>query len=114
MSGDGNLLADLPEHGEEDFQALLEDGALRIERIVSRGHASPAEGWYDQAWAEWVLVVTGAAIVEFADGRRCDLVAGDYLAIPAHARHRVRWTDPAQATVWLAVHHGDTGGDTGR
>jgi cupin 2 domain-containing protein len=31
---------------------------------------------------------------------------GDHVHIPAHRRHRVEWTDPAQATVWLAVHHG--------
>jgi len=30
---------------------------------------------------------------------------GDYLHIPAHRRHRVVWIDPAQATVWLAVHY---------
>ena len=30
---------------------------------------------------------------------------GDHVHIPAHRRHRVEWTDPAQATVWLAVHH---------
>jgi len=31
---------------------------------------------------------------------------GDWVAIPAHARHRVAWTDPDQPTVWLALHHG--------
>jgi cupin 2 domain-containing protein len=30
---------------------------------------------------------------------------GDHVHIPAHRRHRVEWTDPAQPTVWLAVHH---------
>jgi cupin 2 domain-containing protein len=30
---------------------------------------------------------------------------GDYLDIPAHRRHRVEWTDPAQPTVWLAIHY---------
>jgi len=32
------------------------------------------------------------------------MVAGDYLLIAAHRRHRVEWTDPAVATIWLAVH----------
>ena len=42
-------------------------------------------------------------------GRMCvagkDLRPGDYVEIPAHARHRVTWTDPDQATVWLAIHY---------
>ena len=38
---------------------------------------------------------------------------GDYVHIPAHRRHRVAWTDPAQATVWLAVHYDDVGRQAG-
>ena len=38
-------------------------------------------------------------------GRRDELKPGDYVHIPAHARHRVAWTDAAQPTVWLAVHY---------
>jgi cupin 2 domain-containing protein len=33
------------------------------------------------------------------------MAPGDWLAIPAHDRHRVTWTDPGQDTVWLAVHY---------
>ena len=32
-----------------------------------------------------------------------ELHRGSYLNIPAHARHRVAWTDPHQKTVWLAI-----------
>jgi cupin 2 domain-containing protein len=31
------------------------------------------------------------------------LKTGDFVDLPAHTRHRVEWTDPAAATVWLAV-----------
>lgn len=102
----GNLLCDLPaDLADEVFEAIVESGPLKIERIVSRGHASPADGWYDQSWDEWVLVVSGAARVVFADGRGFELSAGDYLSIPARTRHRVAWTHPDVETVWLAVHH---------
>ena len=80
---------------------------MRIERIVSTGQASPPGFWYDQDWAEWVLVLSGAAGLEFegeAAPRR--LGPGDCVLIPAHARHRVAWTDAHQPTVWLAVHYG--------
>jgi cupin 2 domain-containing protein len=31
------------------------------------------------------------------------LVAGDWVDIAPHRRHRVDWTDPEVATIWLAV-----------
>ncbi|RPH97352.1 MAG: cupin domain-containing protein [Lysobacterales bacterium] len=94
--------ADLP---AELFDTLLESGSVRIERIVSRGHATPAGQWYDQDRHEWVLLLQGAARLAFADGRELELGPGDWLEIPARQRHRVAWTDPAQDTVWLAVHY---------
>jgi cupin 2 domain-containing protein len=94
--------ADLP---AELFDTLLENGFVRIERIVSRGHATPAGQWYDQDRHEWVLLLQGAARLAFADGRELELAPGDWLEIPARQRHRVAWTDPAQDTVWLAVHY---------
>ena len=104
----GNLFANLPVEARADelLEQLLARPDLRIERIVSTGQASPEGFWYDQEWAEWVVLLSGAAEVRFADEpapRR--LVAGDWLHIEAHRRHRVEWTDPAQPSVWLAVHY---------
>ena len=31
---------------------------------------------------------------------------GNFVNIPAHARHRFEWTDATQPAVWLAVHYG--------
>ena len=63
-----NLLRDLPDAGAAEItDALVARPGLRIERIVSFGQASPPGFWYDQAWAEWVLVVSGSAAVEFED-----------------------------------------------
>jgi cupin 2 domain-containing protein len=99
-----NLLRDLPPGGAgELIERLAGNGAVRIERIVSRGEASPDGFWYDQAEAEFVLVLSGAARLSFADGEVTALAPGDWLDIPPHRRHRVDWTDPDQPTVWLAV-----------
>jgi cupin 2 domain-containing protein len=102
-----NLFADLPAAGpREAFATLLDTGPVRIERIVSHGHASPAGFWYDQPDGEWVVLLQGAAEVEFTDGsgpRR--LAPGDWLDLPPHTRHRVAWTAPDRPTVWLAVHY---------
>jgi cupin 2 domain-containing protein len=102
-----NLLRDLPEHAAgEVTETILAAPGLRIERIVSHGEASPPGFWYDQPQAEWVIVLAGRAELAFdgeATTRRME--RGDWLHIPAHRRHRVAWTDPTEATIWLAVHH---------
>jgi cupin 2 domain-containing protein len=103
----GNLFADLPQTvASEEITTLLSSGALRIERIVSHGQASPPGFWYDQPQAEWVIVLAGRAELRL-DGEAATrrMERGDWLHIPAHRRHRVESTDPTQATIWLAVHH---------
>ncbi len=94
-----NLPAALP---EELIETLWAAGEVRVERIVSRGHASPPEFWYDQTEHEWVLLLKGAARLEFED-KTVELAPGDYLDIPPHVRHRVAWTAPDEPTIWLAV-----------
>ncbi len=100
-----NLFAGLPAGaGTEQFVELLSRPGLRIERIVSTGHASPPGFWYDQPQAEWVLVLQGEARLAFEDEpepRR--LQAGDFVDIAPRRRHRVEST--ATPTVWLAVHY---------
>jgi cupin 2 domain-containing protein len=102
-----NLFTNLPAAGsDEDFVPLLDRPGVRIERIVSHGHASPPGFWYDEPQGEWVLLLQGEAALRFEDepAPRA-LKTGDFLDIPAHRRHRVEWTRPGAATVWLAVHY---------
>jgi len=103
----GNLLADLPATlAVEDLRTLLTTSGLRIERIVSTGQTSPPGFWYDQDWAEWVLLLTGqAALLIEGEAKPHVLTPGSYLHLPAHCRHRVEWTSTDTPTVWLAVHH---------
>jgi cupin 2 domain-containing protein len=106
MSEGGNLF-DIPESlPAEHFTTLLASPNVRIERIVSRGHASPPDFWYDQEAPEWVMVIAGSAGIAFeGEPAPQTLNAGDHVHIPAHARHRVAWTDASQPTIWLAVHY---------
>ena len=106
----GSLTAALPIGGtEERFDRLLERSGVRIERIVSTGQASPPGFWYDQPEDEFVVLVTGRARLRFEAGDVVfDLAPGDWVEIPAHARHRVEATQAEPATVWLAVHLGPT------
>ena len=102
-----NIFADLPaDLQNEQVDELLRTKNFRIERIVSKDHTSPETGWYDQEENEWVLVLEGAGTILFAENnRQVTLGKGDYLHIPAHAKHKVVWTEPEELTVWLAVHY---------
>lgn len=102
-----NLFADLPNAlPEELVSVLVENGGVRIERIVSNGQHSPQGFWYDQDEAEWVVVLQGEALLQFKDRPSVRMKPGDFIDIPAHQKHRVEWTIPGQPTVWLAVFYG--------
>ena len=109
MIPSGNIFANLPARlpMEEATVIAGRTGAV-VERIVSTGQASAPGFWYDQDWAEWVVVLSGAASL-LIEGERAArrLGPGDYVELPAHVRHRVEWTDPDAPTVWLAVHWKD-------
>jgi len=103
-----NIFDDLPQQLPKELVQILIHGAdVRIERIISHGHASPADFWYDQAQAEWVIVLKGAAKLQFEDGM-IEMKVGDFINIPAFKKHRVEWTTPDEPTVWLGVRYGGT------
>lgn len=101
-----NLFDDIPMSLEqEEFRTLFRSATTRIERIVSRGHRSPPDFWYDQAWDEWVVLVKGSAALQFeGDPGEMTLGPGDAVLIPSGVRHRVIRTDNQSETIWLAVH----------
>jgi len=102
----GNLFANLPAASSHEVsERIVEKRGVVIERIVSLGQATPGGEWFDGDRDEWVVLLTGGAGVRI-DGESAPrtLTPGDYLYLPARLRHRVEWTDPRRATVWLAVH----------
>jgi len=101
-----NIFDELPQTlGEEFFETLVAEKNFKLERIVSQGHNSPQDFWYDQEQNEFVLVVSGKAVLKFDDGKSINLKTGDYLIIPSHRKHRVDWTDQDQKTFWIALHY---------
>lgn len=100
-----SLFSDIPsELPQEFFEDILKTDNFRLERIVSKGHTTPEDEWYDQKDNEWVLVIEGEATLLFEEGMKTvALKAGDHINIPAHVRHRVSWTKPDTETVWLAI-----------
>lgn len=105
MTDQGNLFRlPKPPWENEIFETLHQGGAVRIERILSRGHTTPAGNWYDQESDEWVALLQGEAQITFADRSTRRLRAGEWLFIAAHRRHRVSYTSTEPPCVWLAVH----------
>lgn len=108
-----NIFSHLPNSVEaEAFTELFQGQGYRVERICSRGHASPSGFWYDQDYAEWVMVLRGAAGLQFYGEEERKLGPGDYILIRPHEKHRVNWTAPEELTVWLAIHEIPLGGTT--
>jgi cupin 2 domain-containing protein len=103
-----NVFREMPDPNEgEAFDELFVRPGLRVERIVSHGHASAPGAWYEQPQDEWVIVLAGAARVRFEDEAEAhELRAGDCLEIEAYRRHCVDWTHPDEPTIWIAVHYG--------
>ena len=101
-----NLFTGIPDElSQELIEQIAGSDAVRIERIVSQGHASDPDVWYDQDTTEFVLIVQGRARLVFQDqANPLVLNPGDYLTIPPHCQHRVEWTAPDTETIWLTVH----------
>lgn len=97
-----NIPVSLP---NELFEEIVAARGMKIERIISYGHTTPQNEWYDQSRDEWVMVLKGEAVLSFFDGDDVRMKEGDYITIPAHQKHRVSWTKPDEETLWLAVHY---------
>lgn len=100
-----NIFENLPdtEVGEViEKIASFAQGAVRIERIISGGHASADAFWYQQEEDEWVMLVRGEARL-LIEGRTeaLELRAGDHIELPAKLRHRVDAV--SEDALWLAV-----------
>ncbi len=89
---------------EEFSERLFSGRRVLIERIISHGHRSPEDVWFDQDQDEWVALLQGNATLLYDDGRTLAMGQGDWVFIPAHSRHRVQQTSSEPPCIWLAVH----------
>ncbi|MCP4268506.1 MAG: cupin domain-containing protein [Candidatus Brocadiaceae bacterium] len=102
-----NIFSDIPEQTpNEILETIIKSDQVKIERIISHGHATSEGEWYDQENDELVLVLKGNAGLLFEGSEEIVIMkTGDYINIPAHKKHRVEWTDLEKETIWLAVHY---------
>ncbi|MBN1903921.1 MAG: cupin domain-containing protein [Deltaproteobacteria bacterium] len=94
---------DLPDELIEKIAGSAEKGVV-VERIISRGHASPPGFWYDQDKTELVVLLKGRAAILFKEkDQTIEMLPGDYIEFPPHTLHRVEWTSAEEDTLWLAL-----------
>ena len=90
---------------EELFEHLLKKDTVQIERIVSPNSSNRNAEWYNQATDEWVILLSGSAVIEFEHTETVKLTAGDYLFLPSFKKHRVIETQAESGfSIWLAIH----------
>ncbi len=100
-----NIFRDATENSKDEFfEVLLNNSSFKMERIISQGHVSPENFWYDQGKNEFVLLISGNAKILFENDFNLELMPGDYFIIPAHKKHRVVFTQPDEKTIWLTLH----------
>jgi len=101
-----NIFEEIPgQIPEEIFETIVQASNIKIERIISKGHTTPSKSWYNQNFDEWVLIIQGAAKINFDNhSQPISLTKGSYLWIPAKQKHQVIWTPKDVTTIWLAIH----------
>ena len=88
----------------ETFDNLFSNNDLIIERIVTHRSPEDNDNWFDQKKNEWVILLSGKAVIEFENNEITELNTGDYIFIPAHKKHRVLSASINPKCVWLGVH----------
>ena len=72
--------------------------------VASTRKVSPAGFWYDREEDEFVVLVSGGAVLAIAArDEPLHLEPDDWVNLPARCRHRVEWSCAKPPTIWLAV-----------
>ncbi len=99
-----NIFSEIPKDlPEELIETLEKKDNIKIERIISKGHITKKERWYDQDKNEFVLVIKGNSIILFEDNEEIKMTEGDYIIIPKRIKHKVIYTDKNKDTIWLTI-----------
>lgn len=96
-----NELSPVPEEGKEAVYQAMKSKNVRVELIRS-GYSETPSKIYDQDENEFVMIIDGSAELFFEEGNQTiQMLANDFVNIPAHSRHRVNKV--RKDTYWLAV-----------
>ena len=95
-----NIFSEIPDRLKDElFEDIISSKNIKIERIISDGHTSPKNGWYESKQNEWVILLQGEAILSFDKGDDLTLNVGDYVNIPSLKKHKVSYTSKSQKSI---------------
>ena len=84
----GNIFESIPNAMKDEvIESLIESKVVKIERIISKGHASPKAGWYEQDQDEWVIILRGSATIKYENIEQICINEGGQINIPAGTKH---------------------------
>ncbi|MDD5653971.1 MAG: cupin domain-containing protein [Candidatus Omnitrophica bacterium] len=89
----------------ENFKILLFGKKFNLEKIISKGYATPAAKWIIEETNEFVLLLKGKAELVFEDEQKIKLTEGDYFVIPKKTKHKVTRTSRRPLCYWLTIHY---------
>src|SRR3989344_6370505 len=99
-----NIFSKIPKSfPKEIFNTIASSNKVKIQRIISRGHKTKDNYWYNQKQNEFVLLIEGSATLLFENNKRTNMKKGDYIIIPKRVKHRVENTSKKGNTIWLTV-----------
>jgi cupin 2 domain-containing protein len=92
---------DTAEDSSEEFERILQNERITIERILSPPMTVTEIS--AQSHDEWVCILQGNARLEMGEEVQ-QLHRGDHVLIPANTPHRVLTTSHKPHCIWLAIH----------
>jgi len=92
-----NIFANIPkELAAEVVENIVQNNAVNIERIISKGHISPESGWYEEQQNEWVILLKGQAMILFENQTTVYLKPGDYTHVTSRCFVRRKLGDQSK------------------
>jgi cupin 2 domain-containing protein len=89
----------------ENYSKILLGNSFHLEKIISKGYATPENKWIIEKTNEFVMLLKGKAELLFENGQNIKLSEGDYLVIPKYTKHKVTRTSRKPICYWLTIHY---------
>jgi len=89
----------------ENYTTLLLGNRFHLEKITSKGYATPNDKWIVEKTNEFVMLLKGKAELLIENGQKIKLDEGDYFLIPKNTKHKVIQTSRKPLCYWLTIHY---------
>jgi|SRR5580693_1088175 cupin 2 domain-containing protein len=105
-----NIFRDVtPASKEPQVTTIAENRNIKIQRVVASGQSSKAGLFCPQEDNDLLVLLQGNLILDYENGRRVNMAAGDYIFTAPKENNRVAETSHEEETIWIKFSfHGQT------